>query len=92
MTQTERTQRKRERGNGRTVGDKEPGRIWEGGEEGREGEPEPPSDGKNSKLNFKGQSLDISQAAFWGMEQHHPIMYKLGDLGGRTYRQTYYQN
>ena len=22
------------------------------------------------------------------MEQHHPIMDKLGDLGGRTYRQT----
>ena len=22
------------------------------------------------------------------MEQHHPIMNKLGDLGGRTYRQT----
>ena len=23
------------------------------------------------------------------MEQHHPIMDKLGDLGDRTYRQTY---
>ena len=68
--------------------EKEPGRIWERGEKGGEGGPEPPSDGKSSKLNFKGQSLEISQAAVRGMEQHHPIMDKLGDHGGRTYRQT----
>ena len=88
MTRTERRQSKRKRGNGRTAGDKEPERIWEGGEKGGEGGPETPSDDKRSKLNFKGQSLDISQAAVRGMEQHHPIMDKLWDHGGRTYRQT----
>ena len=35
-----------------------------------------------------GHILEINQAAVRGMEQHHPIMDKLGDLGGRTYRQT----
>ena len=79
--------KERKRGNGRTAGDKEPGRIWEGGEKGGEGGPEPPSDGKSSTLNFKGQRLEISQAAVRGMEQHHPIMDKLGDHGGRTYIQ-----
>ena len=67
MTRTERRQRKRKRGNGLTAGYKEPGRIWEGGEKGGDGGPEPPSDGKSSKLNFKGQSLEISQAAVRGM-------------------------
>ena len=57
-------------------------------EEGGGGGPEPPSDGKNSALNFKGQSLGISQAAVRGMEQHHPIMDKLGDPGDQTYIQT----
>ena len=57
-----------QRGNGRTAGDKELGRIREGGkrEKGRRerdgGGPEPPSDGKDSKLNFKGQSLRTAQA------------------------------
>ena len=59
---------------------------WGGGEE-RGGE-EPPSDGNNRTIYFKGQSLGISQAAVRVMEQHHPIMDKLGDPGGRTYRQT----
>ena len=54
----------------------------------REGGLEPPSDGNNSTLNFKGQSLGISQAAVRGMEQHQPIMDKLGDPGDQTYRQT----
>ena len=58
------------------------------GEKGGEGVPEPPLDGKSSKLHFKEQSLGISQAAVWVMEHHHPIMNKLGDTGGQTYRQT----
>ena len=67
MTWTESKQRI-QRGNGRTAGDREPGRIREGGERGkrdereRRGVPDPPSDGKDSKLNFKGQSLGIDQA------------------------------
>ena len=69
MTQTERRQRKK-RGNGQTAGDRESGRIWEGGKGRRGGGPEPPSDGNNSTLNFKGKSLGISQAAVRGMEQH----------------------
>ena len=88
MIRTERRKRKRNRGNGRTAGDKEPGRIWEGGEKGGEGGPEPPSDGKSSKLNFKGQSLGINQAAVQGNDHHHPIMDRLGDPGSQTYRQT----
>ena len=80
MTRTERRQRKRKRGNGRTAGDKEPGRILEGGEKGGEGGPEPPSDGKGSKLHFDGQILEISQAAVRGKEHQHPIMDRLGDL------------
>ena len=52
------------------------------------GGPEPPSDGNNITLNFKGQSLGINQAAVRGMEQHHPIIDNLWDPGGHTYRQT----
>ena len=63
-----------------------PGESWRGGEgEGRG--PETSSNGNNRKTKCKGQSLEITQAAVWGMEQHHPIMDTLGDLGGRTYRQ-----
>ena len=58
-----------------------------GGRTEERGGPEPPSDGKSSKLNFKGHSLGISQAAVRGMEQHHAIMDKLGDPGGHTYIQ-----
>ena len=87
MTRTERRQRKREE-KGKLQGTRNPGESGRGGERGERGGPEPPSDGKSSQLNFKGQSLDISQAAVWGMEQHHPIMDKLGYHGGRTYRQT----
>ena len=71
MTRTERRQRI-QRGNGRTAGDREPGRIREGGKRGkreereRRGGPEPPSDGKDSKLNFKGQSLGTDQANVQG--------------------------
>ena len=86
MTRTERRQRKT-RGNGQTAGDRESGRIWEGGKGRRREGPEPPSDGNNSTLNFKEKSLGINQAAVWGMEQHHPIIYKLGDLGDQTYIQ-----
>ena len=86
MTRTERRQRKK-RGKRAKCRDKKPGRTWEGGE-GGEGVPEPPLDGKSSTLHYKGQSLEISQAAVQGMEHHHPIMHKLGDLGGRAYRQT----
>ena len=52
------------------------------------GGPETPSDGNNSTLNFKGHSLGINQAAVGGMEQHHPIMDKIGDPGDQTYRHT----
>ena len=87
MTRTERRQSKT-KVNGQTAGDRESVRIWEGGKGRRRGGAEPPSDGNNSILNFKRQSLGISQAAVRGMEQHHPIMDKLGGIGGRTYRQT----
>ena len=56
-----------QRGNGQTAGDREPGRIRElkkgkGRRERDGGGPEPPSDGKDSTLNFKGQSIGIDQA------------------------------
>ena len=69
-------------------GTRNPGEYGKRGE-GLEGGPEPPSDGKSSKLNFKGQSLEISQAAVRGMEQHHPIIDKLGYHEGRNYRQIW---
>ena len=87
MTRMERRQRKT-RGNGRTAGDREPRRIWEGGKRGGEGGIRTTIGRLHSTLNFKGQSLGITQAAVRGMEQHHPIMDKLGDPGGQTYRQT----
>ena len=87
MTRTGSRQRKT-RGNGLTSGDRESGRIWEGGEREEGGGPEPPSDGNNRTLNIKGQSLGISQAAVRGMEQHHPIIDKLGDPSDQTYRQN----
>ena len=58
MTRTERRQRI-QRGNGRTAGDPEPGRIREGKKRGKgkrereTGGPEPPSDGKDSPLNIR---------------------------------------
>ena len=71
MIRTERKQRI-QRGNGRTAGDREPGRIGEGGkgkreERERRGGPEPLSDGKDSTLNIKGKSLGIDQAYVWGI-------------------------
>ena len=36
--------------------------------------------GENSKLNLEIQSLEIYQAAVWVLEQHQPIMNKLGGL------------
>ena len=45
-------------------------------------------EGENSKINLEGQSLEIAQAAVWGLEHHHPTMNKLGDLGDQTNRQT----
>ena len=64
---------------------KEPGLILEEGERGGGGT-EPSLDGNNSKLNLKGHSLEIHHAAVRGIEQHHPIMNKLGGLGNRTHR------
>ena len=58
MTRTERRQRI-QRGNGRTAGEREPGRLSEGvkrgiGKREREtGGPEPPSDGKYSKPKIR---------------------------------------
>ena len=89
MTQTERRQRKEREETGELQAKRNPEKSGRGGEKGGEAGPEPPSDSKSSKLNFKGQSLDISQAAVRGMEQHHPIIDKLGDHGSRTYRHTY---
>ena len=51
-TDGEEVKGKRKRGNGRNAGDREPGRIWEGGRRG-EGGPEPSSDGKSSTLNLR---------------------------------------
>ena len=45
-TDREEAKGNRKRGNGQTVGDKEPGRIWEGERRG-EGVPEPSPDGKS---------------------------------------------
>ena len=58
MTRTERRQRK-PRGNGRTAGDRELGRLREGVKRGKgkiereTGGPEPPSDGKDGKLKIR---------------------------------------
>ena len=56
MTRTERRQRI-QRGNGQTSGDREPGRLREGVKRGKRerdtGGPEPPSDGKDSKLKIR---------------------------------------
>ena len=71
MTWTERRQRK-PRGNRHTAGDRESGRIWEGGKGRRDGGPEAPSDGNNSTLNIKGQSLGISQADVRGIGTKPP--------------------
>ena len=79
MTWTERRQRKEREETGELQGAGNPGESGRGGRRVERGEPEPPSDGKSSKLNFKGQSLGISQAAVRGKEQHHHIMDKLGD-------------
>ena len=88
MTRTERSKRKEREETGELQGTGNPGEPRRGGEREERGGPEPPSDVKSSKLKFKGQSLGISQAAVPGMEQHHPIMDKLGDPGGQTYKQT----
>ena len=71
MTQTERRQSKT-RGNGRTAGDRESGRIWEGGKREERGGPEPPSDGNNSTLNFKIQSLEGSVKPLSGVKGTTP--------------------
>ena len=77
MTRTERKQRI-QRGNGRTAGDREPGRIREGGGRGKGrrerdgGGPEPPLDSKDSTLNIKGKSLGISQADVRGIGKKTP--------------------
>ena len=88
LNDTDREEAKeKERKTGKLQGKSNPGESGRGGE-GGEGGPEPPSDVKRSTLNYKEQSLEISQAAVRGVEHHHPIIDKLGDLGGRTYRQT----
>ena len=89
MTRTESRQRKEREETGEMHRTGNPGESGRGGRREERGGPEPPSNGKSSKLSFKGQSLGISQAAVRGMEQHHHIMDKLGDPGGQTYRQNY---
>ena len=86
MKRKERRQRKEREETGELQGTGNPGESGRGGRREERGGPEPPSDGKSSKLNFKGQSLGISQATVRGMEQHQPIMDKLGDPEGQTYR------
>ena len=87
MKRKERRQRKEREETGELQGTGNPGEYGRGGRREERGGPEPPSDGKIIKINFKGQSLGISQAAVRGMEQHHPIMDKLGYPGVQTYRQ-----
>ena len=64
------------------------GKRVKGRRERDRGGSEQPSDGKDSTLNIKGQSLGIIQADVWGIGTNHPIMDMLGDPGGHTYRQT----
>ena len=87
MTRTERRQSKEREETGELQGTGNPGESGKGGK-GGEGGPEPPPDDNSSTLNFKGQSIGISQAAVRGKEPHHPIMDKLGDPGVHTYKQT----
>ena len=80
MTRTERRQREkkeRKRANCRGKGTQE---NRGGGKKGRGGDQDHHRRGKSNKLNFKGQSLEISQTDVQGMEQHHPIMDKIGCL------------
>ena len=72
---------------GELQGTRNPGESGRGGEGEREDQNHHRT-GKSNKLNIKGQSLEIIQADVQGMEQHHPIMDRLGGLGGWTYRQT----
>ena len=90
MTWTERRQRKEREEKGELQRTGNPGESGRAEEGRRGGNQNHHGTVKRSTLNFKGQSLGISQAAVRGMEQHHPIMDKLGDPGGQTYRQTYF--
>ena len=67
MTRTERRQRKEREETGKLQGTGNLGESGRGGEKEERGGPEPSSDGKSSKLSFKGQRLGISQAAVRGM-------------------------
>ena len=64
---------------GKLQGTGNPGESGRGGkgEKGKRendgGGPEPPSDGKDSKLNFKGQSLGIDQADVRGNGQSNAL-------------------
>ena len=84
MTQTKRRERKT-RGNGRTEGDREPGRIWEGGKGRRGGGPEPPLDRNNRTLNLSRSymmyprmnmlRMHVAQFQFKGIPQQRPPVY-----------------
>ena len=73
---------------GELQGTGNPGESGRGGE-GDRGDQNHHHSRKNLKSKFTVQSLDISQANVRGTEHHHPIMDKLGDLGGRTYRHIF---
>ena len=88
MTRTERRQKEKKERKGANCRGQGTRENLGGGEKGRGGTRTIIRWGKSSKLNFKGQSLDIIQADVRGMEKHHPIMDKRGGLGGRTYRQS----
>ena len=72
-------------------GTENPGESGRGGKGRRRGEPEPPSDGKNSTLNLKGQSLGITQTAVRGMDQQKKLPHngQAGNPGGQTYTHTH---
>ena len=73
---------------GELQGTRNPGESGRGGRRGEErGDQNLHWKGNSIKLNIKVQSLEISHAAVRGMEQHQPIMDKLGDIRGRTYIQ-----
>ena len=61
-----------QRENGRTAGDREPGRLRESclkrgnGKKRETGGPEPPSDGKDSKPNIDGTESRFDEAAVRG--------------------------
>ena len=74
-TRKERRQREKERVKGVLQWERKPGGSWRR-ERGRGG-PESSLEGKHSKINLEGQSLESNIAAALGLEHYHQIMRKL---------------